>query len=86
MLKIWIAESRKIYISVCNKGLVCYVGNTNATFKEKSFKVKLRWVYRFLKRHGFSLSRISHHGQFIQKFHTEIKFITELIEKRKNEL
>ena len=55
ILKNWIISCRKKFAPVSSKSLVCYAGNLNSAFKEKSLKVKLRWSYRFLRRHGFSI-------------------------------
>ena len=47
--------------------------------------MKLRWAYRFLKRKGLSIRRISHHRQFIPREHSDIKtkFIKKVVEERK---
>lgn len=55
IIKNWIISCRKKYVPVSTKSLVCYAGNINPTFKAKSLKVQLRWSYRFLRRHGFSI-------------------------------
>ena len=48
---------------------------------KKSIKTKLRWCYRFIKRHGFSFSRIYYVGQSIHENMKDIKasFINEII-------
>ena len=85
-VKNWIIENRKKFLPISTKSLVSYVGTINDKFREKNIKVKLRWAYRFLKRNGFSIRRISHRGQFIPREHSEIKanFIKKVIEERKN--
>ena len=66
--------------------MVCYAGNLNSAFKAKSLKVQLRWSYLFLRRHGFSIRRISHVCQFIPRDSSELKtkFINDIINARKN--
>ena len=46
---------------------------------------KLQWTYRFLKRYGFSIRRISHKGQSLteSKDFIKKKFIEDIISKRK---
>ena len=82
----WIIECRKKFMPVSAKSLVCYVGSINRAFKEKNLKVKLRWAYRYLKRYGYSIRRISHRGQFIPRKHEDIKenFIKDIILAPKN--
>ena len=45
----------------------------------------MRWVYRFIKRYGLSVRRISHIGQMIpeDKNFKKMNFIYEVIQKRK---
>ena len=85
LIIIWIIECRKKYAPVSTKSLVCYAGSLNENFKAKNLKVKLRWAYRYLKRNGFSIRRISHQGQFIPREHSEIKkkFLIDIINRRK---
>lgn len=86
IIKNWIISCRKKYVPVSTKSLVCYAGNINPTFKAKSLKVQLRWSYRFLRRHGFSIRRIFHVGQFVPRDSSQLKtkFINEIIDARKN--
>lgn len=46
---------------------------------------KLQWTYRFLKRYGFSIRRITHKGQSLPENKDSIKkiFIEDIISKRK---
>ena len=67
MIKNWIIDCRKHFAPVSTKNLVCYAGNLNTEFKDKCLKVKLRWAYRYLKRNGFSIRRVSHQGQLIPR-------------------
>ena len=85
LIKNWIIDCRKKYAPVSTKSLVCYAGSLNEDFKAKNLKVKLRWAYRYLKRNGFSIRRISHQGQFIPREHSVIKkkFINDIINRRK---
>ncbi len=48
--------------------------------------MKLRWDYSFLKRHVFTVRRISHQGQTIPKENKDVKakFINKVIKILKN--
>ena len=48
--------------------------------------MKLRWAYSFLKRHVFTIRRISHQGQTIPKENKDVKakFINKVIKILKN--
>ena len=63
----WITEKRDNYATASIKSLICYAGDLIDKFKEKPIKRKLTWAYRFLKRRGFSIRRISHIGKQYQK-------------------
>ena len=62
-----------------------FAGILNEKFKEKQNKTKLRWAYRYLRRNGFSIRRISHLGQFVPRDNNNIKskFIADIIKARK---
>ena len=82
----WISENRKELKPISTKSLVSFAGTIKPEFKQKTLNQQLNWAYRFLKRRGFSIRRISHIGQ---KFSKEIdrikeKFISDIIEQRKN--
>ncbi len=49
----YIIDCRKNYLPVSTKRVVSYASNLNEQFALKTINVKLRWAYRFLKRHGF---------------------------------
>jgi len=85
IIKNWIVSCRKNYAPVSTKSLICYAGNIKEKFKDKDLNLKLQWAYRFLKRYGFSIRRISHIGQFIPREQNDIKtnFIEEIIKARK---
>jgi hypothetical protein len=53
---------------------------------KKKTNTKLRWAYRFLKRNGFSIRRITHLGQIIPTDNNDIKtkFIADIIKARKD--
>jgi biotin operon repressor len=81
----WIIDCRKNYRPVSTKSVVSYASNLNEQFALKTINVKLRWAYRFLKRHGFAIRRVSHQGQTIPKAKSDLKskFINEVIKIRK---
>ena len=62
MIKNWIIDCRNYFAPLSTKSLVCYAGNLNTEFKDKCLKVRYRWAYRYLKRNGFSIRRVSHQG------------------------
>ena len=62
IIKNWIVSCRKNYAPASTKSLICYAGNIKDKFKDKDLNLKLQWAYRFLKRYGFSIRRISHIG------------------------
>ena len=80
----WISKNRAKKIPVSTKSLINYAGSLNQKFSDKPINIKLRWAYRFLKRNGFSIRRVSHIGQPIPKGKENIKnkFIQDLILKR----
>ena len=82
----WIAEMRSKGYAVSTKSLICFAGKINPKFKEKKLHQQLNWAYRFLKRKGFSIRRVSHIGQKVPKERNIIKskFITEIINLRKD--
>ena len=49
-------------------------------------KSKVAWVYRFLKRNGYSIRKVTHKGQNIPENSELLKeeFLSEVAEKRKN--
>ena len=61
----FIIDCREKNKAIGPKSIVCYTGKINAQFAENKIKTKLMWCYRFLKRHGFSIRRVSHIGQTI---------------------
>ena len=81
----WIASNRAKKIPVSTKSLISYAGSINQDFSNKPINIKLRWAYRYLKRKGFSIRRVSHIGQFIPQGKDTIKnkFVHDLILKRK---
>jgi len=83
-IKLWIIECRKQLCPISTKSLVAYASKMKEDFNIKHINVKLRWAYRFLKRYGFSIRRITHLGQFIPRLHSEIKkkFIENIISER----
>ena len=61
----FIIDCREKNKAIGTKSIVCYAGKINAKIAENKIKTKLMWCYRFLKRHGFSIRRVSHIGQTI---------------------
>ena len=82
----WLSEKRKNNIAVSKKNLVSYACSLNQKFSNKSLTTQLKLVYRFIKRRGITIMRISHIGQTIpvNKNIIAIKFIDETIKKGKN--
>ena len=81
----FIKENREKKKAIGAKSVICYAGKINPKFEEKSLKTKLMWCYRFIKRNGFSICRISHIGQSIPEDMNTLKdsFVKEVIVKRK---
>ena len=62
-----------------------YAGKINSQFAENKVKTKLMWCYRFIKRHWFSIRRVSHIGQTIPENMNKIKvsFSDDVIKMKK---
>ena len=66
--------------------VINYADTIKYEYTKKSIKTKLRWCYRFIKRYGFSIHRISQVGQAIPENMKDIKtsFIKEVIKLKRN--
>ncbi len=62
----WMTE-RRHNLPVSTKSLIGYVSTINTNFANKSVSAKMKWAYKFIKRNGFSIRRISHIGKKSQK-------------------
>ena len=82
----WIIENRSYKKPISTKSLIAYAGTINENFSKKPINIQLQWAYRYLKRNGFSIRRITHQGQFIPEGKDSIKnkFIQDIIKKEKN--
>jgi len=84
----FIKENREKKKAIGAKSVIFYAGKINPKFKEKSLKIKLMWCYRFIKRNGFSIRRVSHIGQSIPEDKNTLKdsfYKRSNIKKEKNE-
>ena len=81
----WLTERRNRNLPVSTKSLIGYASSINTKFANKSISAKIKWAYRFIKRNGFAIRRISHIGQKIPEDKNEKikKFISEIIQTRK---
>ncbi len=61
---------REKFISVFSKNLNYFEGKINS--KRKNNKASITWAYRFLKRRGFNIRRISHIGQTVPREKNQI--------------
>ena len=52
-------------ISVSAKSYILKECEIKETFANKSLEIKVAWLYRFLKRNGYSIRRFTHKGQII---------------------
>ena len=82
---IWIKEKRDNKYPVSAKSILAFASSLNNSFSYKKLDAQMRWVYRFIKRYGLSIRRISHIGQIIpeDKNLKKMNFIYEVIQKRK---
>ena len=81
----WLSEKRKNKIELGTKSLISYACSLNQNFSNKSLTTQFKLVYRFTKRRGILIRRISHIGQTIPDNKNIIarKFTCEVIKKRK---
>ncbi len=65
--------------------MIFYTCSLNQIFSNKSLTTQLKWVYRYIKRRGIAIRKISHIDQTIPDNKNIIagKFIDEVIKKRK---
>ena len=54
----WINNLRKNKISVSTKSVILKACEIKKIFANKSLETKVAWVYRFLKRNGYSIRRV----------------------------
>ena len=81
----FIANARKNNLAVSTKSVICFASKINIEFSNKKTLTKLKWCYRFLKRNGFSIRRVSHQGQKIPNNMIQLKeeFINQVIANKK---
>ena len=82
----WIIECRNGLKPVSTKSVISFAGNIKNEFYNKTMNTKLQWTYRFLKRYGFSIRRITHKGQSLPENKDSIKknLLKILFQKGKN--
>ncbi len=78
----FIFDARDKNKPVSTRSVISYADTIKYKFSKKSVKTKLRWCYRFIKRHGFSIRRITHVGQSIPE-NIKNSFINEVIKLKK---
>ena len=71
----WIIECRESGKPLSTKSVISYASKIKEDFFNKTLNTKLQWTYRFLKRYGFSIRRVSHKGQSIPEGKDNIKKI-----------
>lgn len=69
----WIIECRESGKPLSTKSVISYASKIKEDFFNKTLNTKLQWTYRFLKRYGFSIRRVSHKGQSIPEGKDNIK-------------
>ena len=81
----FITNARKNNLAVSTKSVICYASKINMEFANKNTLTKLKWCYRFLKRMGFSIRRVSHCGQKIPSNMLNLKeeFLNQVITNKK---
>ena len=81
----FIIDARDKNKPVSTRSVISFADTIKKEFSKKSVKTKLRWCYRFIKRHGFSIRRITHIGQTSPENMKDIKntFINEVIKLKK---
>ena len=93
--ELWLKVRKMIFVillkkivkkkTIGTKSEIWYAGKINPKFEEKSLKAKIIWCYRFIKKEGFSIRRVSHIGQYIPEDMNTLKdsFVKEIILKMK---
>ena len=81
----FIIDAREKNKPVSIISVISFADAIKSEFSKKSVKTKLKWCYRFIRRHGFSICRITHVGQTISENMKDIKnsFINEVIKLKK---
>ena len=82
----WINNLRNNKKTVSAKSVILKACEIKKEFANKTMKSKVAWVYRFLKRNGYSIRKVTHKGQNIPENSELLKkeFLSEVAEKRKN--
>ena len=82
----WINNLRNNKKTVSAISVILKVSELKEAFANKSIKAKVSWVYRFLKRNGYSIRRVTYKGQFTPENAEILKkeFLLEVAEKRKS--
>lgn len=61
----WINNLRINKKTVSAKSVILKAYEIKKEFANKTMQSKVAWVYRFLKRNGYSIRRVTHKGQII---------------------
>lgn len=82
---IWIREKRDNKYPVSAKSILAFASSLKNSFSYKKIDAQMRWVYRFIRRYGLSIRRISHIGQMIpeNKNLKKMNFINEVTQKKR---
>ncbi len=85
MILEWLSERRRNNLTVSTKSLISYASSLKDNFSNNNLAAKLKWAYRFIKRKGLSIRRVSHLGQRIPEDKNIIanKFRENVINKRR---
>ena len=54
----WVKENRNNNRPINTKSLLVYVCSVNKNMELKKHNSQIKWVYRFIKRYGFSIRSI----------------------------
>lgn len=61
----FIKNARENYKAVSTKSVIAFTCTLKEEFAKKSPLTQLKWCYRFIKRYGLSIRRVTHVGQTI---------------------
>jgi hypothetical protein len=86
LIKDWVDEQIQSNVAISTTNIIIFAsGLDSSPLKNKTTEAKLKWAYRFLERHQYSIRRTTHIGQQIPSNSMDlvIKFLKEVIRIRK---
>ena len=83
----WIIQNRKLGFAIKSQNVIMYAKKLIPEFNDKSDNANLCWCKRFLKKHNFTLRKISHMGQSLpDDYEKKLSFFIEEINKKRSNL